>query len=445
MKNKLDVKEITQYFKQCNHEEKLIFFWGVVGPMPLLEIAGLSFFSVFIVLVMFYGIIKSKKVFIGKERNVLIYALLTLLAPISALRCLISDMPAVWKNEQIKNIIWYIIYFVVFAMYANRRNFHKLKAYFYGVFLSGLIQLVWGYFQLFIYNITGKSLNDIIFIDLLNVSRGFATQYKGNTIALSGMCWNAANMAPLMVFLYCFTSSPFIKIAIILLSLLSGSRTVLVGIVICVVVEGIQWFKKKRISSKKLIGLFVTTPILVMGIVFFLIFKQGLMSNMLEKMSTLLDSFSTQHMSQEGSAFVHIRYITSIGDIVQRSGIINSLFGYGLGCSGYPFALYYHQWGGISGGAWSTECDYTYYIWGTGLIAFVIRYVWYMKNCIKSKNVNPGYFLFFISYFIQALTYNVSFNWNLLLILFLIVYITYHEDFTAIESRKGNTKYSTIQ
>lgn len=426
----LRIRDIKKYFHSYTTEEEFLFFFGLLGPMPLLEIGGLTFFSYSIVAVILTAMIKRgiSNINISVNTDVVVYSFITFLAFISIFKCLINNIPDIWKSEQVKNDIWYMLYFIVFIFYANAKHYKKVKSYLYGIYVSGLVQLIWSFLQFIIYYMCGKPLNDIIFDGVFYVTRESVSHMKGNSIILSGLCWNAANMAPLIAFTYCFSESIMIKLGIIIYSLISGSRTVMIGIAVCVTVDLYTNICKKKISRNK-VQLIIIVSMTAMGIaVLAFITKSYVYEIVLTKIKTLFFSLSSSHMQNEGSASVHIRYWTTVFDVVQKGGLLDILFGYGIGCSGYPFAAYYNQWEGLIHGPWSTECDYINYLWGTGLISVLFRYCWYIKKCLLSYRINKRYFMYFMAFFVEGITYNISFNWNLILILFMIVLISKHED-----------------
>ena len=220
------------------NEKKYIFYilFGFFSCMPLISIKGYTIFiwlsGVFIIMSIIEGIMKDD---FGKYRSYCNwYLLIVIFSIISAVICLTSSMVEKWKVNQLKNLVLVIIYYLIFVIFASDNTSKKAIYFLKGLYYSAIFQVLWGGMQLLFYK-KGLLLNDIVFIDILHMANESVTQIKDTGIALSGLCWNAANMAALTVFGYIYTKKNYIKIMFIIFSIICGNRTVLIGILIAVI------------------------------------------------------------------------------------------------------------------------------------------------------------------------------------------------------------------
>lgn len=398
-------------------EKNLIFAYGLLGTMPIISIFGLTIFSWLTVIVVLFFIIFKLSRNAKVTKFITPYFIIVLLSVISAFLCLSGDLPAVWKNQQVKGIIWNVFYIIVLIYFSNKHN-DAAKSYLEGVYISSIIHMVWGYLQFILYTISGIKLNDVVFVDLLHMSTNTLTQIKDGNIALSGLCWNAGNMAPLLLFGFAMSTSISLRAAFALCTLLSGSRTAVLGLSAFVLFSYITESDKSKVSKRIWMS--------VMGVVIIgipVLFLTGRMSPIIYAIQTTFSYFSRETLARQSSAIIHLRYLTSIFDVAKFAGLIKTLFGFGIGCSGYPFTVLFNQFNTPDFGPWVVECDIINQLWSTGVLALIIRYLWYMKYFVKAYKVDRNVFSFFLAFFIEGFAYNVTFNWTLILLMCIFILI----------------------
>lgn len=91
------------------------------------------------------------------------------------------------------------------------------------------------------------------------------------------------------------------------------------------------------------------------------------------------------------------------------------MFGYGPGCSGYAQSELMNFY--ATSDKWSIECDYVNQLWSYGYIGFAMYYYWYLKNFVKTINLDKKYVALFAAFLFEGLLYNITFNWMLFLII----------------------------
>ncbi len=397
-----------------NIEKTILALWGFLGTMPILQFKGVTFFTLMILLAAVYNLIHSPE--IDYNPGCRYYAIICILAVFSVITCYVSNIPNFWKAAQPLNLIWELLYFFIFLVYNNVKKQNLIQYYIKGVYIAAIVQMFWGFLQLAFYYAKGILLNDVVFVNLLKMVEQ-ASQVKDGEITLSGMCWNAGNIAPLIIFGYAFTKNVYLKILFGVFSIVSGSRTLMVGFAVCFGVELLRVIIRAvdRIRSTKVGKGMLIFILALAGIIVFL-------NNdaIINKISAIIKSFTT--MQTQSSARLHMRYWTSVPHVTAGNTLLRNLFGYGLGSSGYSQVIFYGQYAD-SAYPWVLECDFINQLWNRGYIGFIVLYYWLFKSYIKGMKIDYRYAIFFAGLLVEGILYNVMFNWCWILILFMIILI----------------------
>lgn len=398
------------FAKQTSNYSKLFLLFGILAPMPILNVFSITMY-VWGILIL--GIIalsecirKSSVKICFKNDNAFMFVICTWI--ISYLICFFR-MPVKWTKGLLTSFVQLCFLVIVYVFFSQKSKIDCFIYYVKGVYISSVVQMVWGFAQIFFEKI-GKNLNDLIFRETFHMIKEYATQYQFGKLKVSGLCWNAGNLAPLLTFGYIYTHNTFVKISIFVLGFLSGSRTLMIGLIIATVIQVIISLNPKiKISRKKvlllLIGIAIVSVIIVINI-------NALMEKSMEIIQ-LLDI--KNRVKTEGSASTHLYYWTSIPEITHKNNLISNLFGYGPGCSGYPQSHLMNFY--ATSDKWSIECDYVNQLWSYGYIGFVIYYYWYLKNVLKMIKIDKRYLILFATFLFEGVLYNITFNWVLFLIL----------------------------
>lgn len=389
--------------------KKLLLLYGFIAPMPILTFMGVTWFGW---ATMLFGIAILCRI-IGKKKILLkwnFYCVILVTVIISSLICLMTDLPAYWKVEQYKNIVWEVMYFSIFMWFLISKE-DDASVFLKGIYYSSIFQMFWGFLQFVFYNVMQIKINNIIFGDLLKMQTRELTQLKGNSIALSGMCWNAGNLAALMCFGYFFCDSTFLKVMFIAFSLLSGSRTLLLGMCICVIGD-LYIHKNEKISLNRNTIIWALSIVTVMVVIIFN--NRLILTHLIEKINYLIEAFSRENLSSQTSSKIHLRYWLTIGQVAKWNGTIHNLFGWGNGCSGYPFSAIFGQ---FVGEQWVVECDYINRLWSFGFVGFFLWYGWFIKMMLNGLKIDKKYFFLLFAILIEGITYNVIQMWSYLTLL----------------------------
>ena len=387
-----------------------LLLFGILAPMPII-----SFFSITMYVwgVMILGMIALIE-WVNQGRMKLdrqfdrAFAAVILTWLISYLICAIR-MPAKWTNGLGTGFIQTCFLIVVYIFFSQRKKVQYLAYYIKGVYISSIIQMIWGYAQI-VFDAIGQDLNTIVFRDVFHMMGEYATQYQFGRLKVSGLCWNAGNFAPLITFGYIYTKNSYLKVAFFVLGFLSGSRTLMMGLLVSAAIELVVTGKFKTTVSKKKV---VFWGVAITGVVIAFVTNIDTILKKVVEITDLLDI--TSRIKTEGSASTHLYYLTSIPAITMKNDLLSNLFGYGPGCSGYAQSELMNFY--ADSDKWSIECDYVNQLWSYGYVGFVVYYCWYLKNIVKTIKLDKKYVVLFTAFLFEGLLYNITFNWVLFLII----------------------------
>ena len=415
-------------------EEKLLAIYGFLGTMPIIEFFGFTVFTWLSLAILLYALI-TKRTIPKPSRPVRILGLITVILAVSTAVCFTGRIPQYWKTMARNHMIWQLVYFLVLMYYLSRNRIRTINYYIKGVYYAAVVHSVWGILQLLVYSVSKISINKLLFYDILGVEMAEYVQMRGNSIAITGFCWNAGNLAPLIVIGFVLSPSIYSKLFFLFVTVISGSRTAIVGILVCVIVEyGIRLFKhlRKRIKKRTM---FIILLILA-GAAGVVIIKQDMVSSLMVRVQEMITSFSGDTLTTQASSRIHTRYWTSIPKVTGWNDLIHNLIGYGPGCSGYPFAAIFDQ---FSDHAWTVECDFIKNLWEMGYIGFIVWYGWYGMSIVRGMKIDKKYLYLFAGLLAEGVTYNVTFNWCYILVIILFANIWFGIDiFDGIKSRKAD-------
>lgn len=334
---------------------------------------------------------------------------------ISYLICAIR-MPAKWTSGIVTNFVQLCLLIIVYIFFSQKEKVQYLAYYVKGVYISSIVQMVWGYTQI-VFDAIGQDLNTIVFRDVFHMMGEYATQYQFGRLKVSGLCWNAGNFAPLITFGYIYTKNIYLKAAFFLLGFLSGSRTLILGLFVSAAIElavtVVTGELKTAITKKKTKKEKAFLAVAITAIAVAFVTNMDAILRKVMEVADLLDIMN--RVKTEGSASTHLYYLTSIPAITMKNDLLSNLFGYGPGCSGYAQSELMNFY--ADSDKWSIECDYVNQLWSYGYVGFIVYYCWYLKNIVKTIKLDKKYVVLFTAFLFEGLLYNITFNWVFFLII----------------------------
>lgn len=382
-------------------EELLLWFCGFFGTMPILMLFGNTLFLYLLMALTVFAILKFLSVRNAPyefDRIAIPVIVMMVLNVVSSGLCLVSGLPEIYKGGTVSTIVVDALYGLFFFLFLPVGRRKLVRNYLNGVYAASIIQLFYCMLQIVFEHLTDTSLNEMVF-----------NQASWNDV-ISGFCWHPSNLAPLFVYGCVMTTSPMVKLLFLGVSLLIGNRTAVLGVAVCMLLQLAVYLyvNRNRLAVSKVTFICIICAVVAL----FIAIRYTSMGDVIKaKFANLLDK-----TRRDISSDAHVYYWISLPKLIPAVADWNFLypfFGVGSGNSGYVMTRSINMYPGIR---WVIECDYVNDFWSYGLFGFLARYLFYFSNVIKSIKVDLRYLVFFASFFLMGITYNVMYGWCLLLV-----------------------------
>ena len=353
----------------------------------------------------------TRKLRITRDRTIIsLYCIWVL----STLLCFVSDIPLSYKKNSIIAIVFLVPTFFTVSFYERYIRSERFVAYIKkALALTCTVQVIVCIAQFLLYNGAHIDLNQLVFRDILHMVEN-PSQYKLGVFHPSGMCWHSAFMAPIVIIAFVVCDSYFVK------------TLAVVDAVICLGLTGmfsiVDFLKRASKTVRK--RTFIAISLIVVAIIPIL-FCTNIVPVVYDKIVDIYGR-ATGAVYDGGSANAHIRYFTAYPNVVKNSSIIQFLFGYGTGNSGYTMSNLYGQYVDLK--SWVVETDVMNQIYSNGIIGFILYYSFLLYIAIKGYKLNRKYFILTISIILAGITYNIQFDWVLFMEFLLFLTIKFKVD-----------------
>ena len=364
-----------------NKESKLFYLIGIFSTMTALSVKGVSFFYLLLLWAVLIRLFKGKIRFTPQRSRVFILLLLTLTVSmiISLFNNELTILDPSWKYSNFKNwAVFFILMGGITFLYSPNERKRLREDFLQGLYISSIVQLIWGIVQALSWYVGKISINELVFRDILKINLDVNWTFtNAGMLRLSGISWEPAYFSMTMVVGYLLSNRKIIKFLFILLSIISTSRTGLVIMSVAIAMDAV--LNKKNITinqfCKVLFMFFVA--LIAFGIVL------NINSSIKDIFVTSVDSLINWKTTMSGRT--HFHYILYIPDMIRQIPLGYLLFGYGHGASGFPYMIYHRKEFGTRIKAWSVESDYVNALWGMGIIGLVLYY-WFILKSYQLEN-----------------------------------------------------------
>ncbi len=415
---------------KLNQNQKWIYLLIITASMTVItfKVFSLFFFlSVFFVLLYF---VKNGE--ISFSSDYLINILFASVA-VSSLLAMFSNIPMSYKKGIIVSaFLMAPVYFVAAVICRKFRDDQSLfRTLSDAIVLMGKIQIVWCLIQFAAYKAAGLDLNQIIFSDIFHFVES-ASHYKASNGELepSGFGWHPSIMAPLTVMTYCFSNNIIWKVLAVAGAIVSGNSTSLLGILICILLNLFFRILHKSIDSKAgNITIYIFAIAIIAGIP--LLIKSGIFEKIMVKVALIFQRIIGT-ADDGGSADAHMRYYQAYPQVIGMSSPLQLLFGYGLGCSGYPFSVLFNQYSSLK--SWAVESDIMNILISRGILGFICYYAPLIYIIFKGYKINYLYVVVMLTILLEGITYNVQYDY--VFFIELLMYIAVKHDIDLFQLRK---------
>lgn len=392
----------------------LIVCLALSSPLGILQIDGYSiFFIMGIITIIFLFIFQST---IKIDKLFLLYVLLLLGTTFYAYT---NPINSAWMHRASKGFISILIITLVYFLISGVSS-HKdiIREFRKGIIWAININIFWAILQVLFYRMKGININQLIFVDTLHTTENIGKFVKGTTLVASGLHWHPANLAPLLVLGLLLNKKIWYKAIIILVTVLTFSSTAILGVIVCVGLQFIfnshtyvKTFKNKRITIKNVLELFAGTVLLAVVVIVFIKFNfKEQIVDVITNLSAKLNVSGTT----DASANAHMDYYRYLPKILRDTPILKVILGYGYGCSGYVYSMLLGQYTFLD--TWAVESDIINNILGMGILNSLVIYTWIVRIGIKGFKIDYRYLIFVVVILIQGVTYNIQFDWIILLL-----------------------------
>ena len=387
--------------KKVNISNVILFLLVLTSSMIVFEIKGKGLFLFLSVAYVLAAIFYLKRFKLINDKSVYFMFTIYLLSMIS---CFCSSLPYSYKYAAFRaTIIMFLVFIVV-----NVVNYHffieknAMQIVRKALKLMCAIQILWSLCSFAAFKLWGLDINQVIFVDVLKLVES-ASQYKGGVLQPSGLSWHSSTLAPVLALSYFLFNRIEMKLLSIVVAVICGNATALIGMVLCIFIDVTYTIIKKREINKRLVQALICIGMLVIIALLF----SGYYKEIYDKVMYILHRMSGN--SNDSSAYAHIRYYWSYPQVLDISNPMQIIFGYGKGCSGYPIGVLFEQYTYL--GNWSVESDIMDILISEGIFGFIAFYYFLLRIIRKGKKIDVRYSFVVIVWILEGVTYNIQFEW----------------------------------
>lgn len=403
--------------------EKSIFMITFFSTFMLVQFGIFDLFWSLQVVFFLIHIMMTKKLRITRSKTIISLYCIWIL---STLFCFVSDIPLSYKKNSVIAFVSLLPTFFTISFYERYFKSERFVAYIKkALALTCMLQIILCIVQFFLYNSVHIDLNQLVFRDILHMVEN-PSQYKLGVFHPSGMCWHSAFMAPVVIIAFVVCDSYFIKALAVVDAFISNNATAMIGIGICLALTIMFLIVDFLKGTSKAIRIrtFFAAFLIIVAIVLTL-FCTDVVPIVCEKIADIYGR-ATGVVYDGGSANAHIRYFTAYPNVVKNGSIIQFLFGYGTGTSGYTMSKLYGQYADLK--SWVVETDVMNQIYSNGIIGFILYYSFLLYIAIKGYKLNRKYFILMVSIVLAGITYNIQFDWVIFLEFLLFLTVRFRVD-----------------
>lgn len=387
----------------------------LTSSMMVLQIAGQTFFLLLQIVLCIYMFLISKRVVF--ENNFFIL-FIVIESVIGMAFSIISEMPLSYKKGSVYMtglliIMYFASAYVIYLLDYDKIDMNFIKLCIKAIFV---IQMHWTIVQYILYAVASIDINNSIFVEMLGMVEEASAYKVGNYFMPSGFCWHPSVLVPIVVLSYFMFDSYYLKILTILTAFLCRNSTALICILVCIGVSVAKYIidiLRIRRMKRNVLILCIVMATVGLGVAY----ATGILDMVIDKIVYLIQRIFGL-VNDHGSGDAHRRYYTEYFNVLEFSSVPQIIFGYGIGCSGYPFTEMFGQYGNHA--SWAVESDIMNILLSRGILGFVLYYGMLLFIAIKGFKISYKYLCATIILIIGGITYNIQFDWLFLINIFML-------------------------
>lgn len=386
----------------------------VVSSMVVLQFGGRELFLLLQIVFCVYMALTTWK--LGVIRYAAINGIFLELI-VCAISAITGNLPYSYKKAAVVMTVYMIpFYFAAYYMQSMlEHDVRFLPVLRRAIKMMCLIQLCWIPLQYILYHIANIDINQIVFVDGLHMVEN-ASFYRSWEYHPSGLSWHSAVLAPMFVFAMVMFESIPVRLLVLLDASICGNTTSLIGALLCGAL--LLFFRLPRIRwatpRVRRITLWVVVAAAVFGALLSLRFS--IWGAIWDRVTYMFTRFLAG--SDDASTAAHMGYFKDYIPILRQSSPMQILFGYGLGCSGYPISVMYDRYTTLA--SWSIECDIINILVSRGVIGFALYYYFLIYIAVQGGKQDYRYFAVMLPVLVQGFGYNIQ--WDYVVMLEIIMY-----------------------
>ena len=146
-----------------------LLLFGILAPMPIISLFSITMYVWCIMIlgmIALVGWVNQGRVKLDKRYD-RAFAMVIATWLISYLICAIR-MPAKWTSGIVTSFVQLCFLIIVYIFFSQKEKVQYLAYYVKGVYISSIVQMVWGYTQI-VFDAIGQDLNTIVFRDVFHM------------------------------------------------------------------------------------------------------------------------------------------------------------------------------------------------------------------------------------------------------------------------------------
>lgn len=399
--------------QQINFCNSIFLLLGIFTTIQFLTIAGFTIFNIVLLFAAVIPILVStRKLKVDK------FFIFSVLATICTLYLSANNekLTSSFKKSATMGGIIYLTVLVVYLMMNTKEKYaNKLIK---GFQLSCKLTLVWCVLQVFFFNTLHVDINTILFSNILKNSDARSDYFNGEVIP-SGFYNHRAVLVPSLLFLFFSTSNLYLMLLIIIVSCLTRSTALIIGIFLALGAKTIIYNRTnihQTVSKKKII--------LILSVIIFGIVGCTVMSSKISEIFgyVIMRLGDATTNKADNSSVVHFMYYQNLFPILQKINLKNVIFGTGFGTSGQHYTWFNGQYVDLK--SWVVESDYINILLSQGVVGLILWWYVLIKILVLSKRYkNWKNIAFILIIAFVGIMYNIQFTWFIVVELGMLVLI----------------------
>lgn len=360
-------------------DETLMYLLGLFSTWQILQFAGISISTFLTVFTAAYLILTRGFSYFRKDW--LLFAMgISAVATLGI--SLTAALPAGYIKASISGTLQWALIFIICIYMRRSHSDCGTDSFFRGLDLSCKVQILWCLLQMAAYYVLKLDINAKLFGEILHTNNE-TSQYRNGVLACTGLHWHAANMIPILAYLYFRYPGVLWKGLCIAVMYFMRNATAIIAVGMCIGLDVLrfcwQTLRSPGVSLSKRIAAYILVGIGCACIVLPFVFPK--IWEMIEYLLLRIYQISNPSYGNESSA-VHFNYYRHLPYILSNISPLEAFLGSGFNTSGYRFSYFFNQY---SQSIWTVESDFVNITLSKGLLGCILHYCFLINLAVRLK------------------------------------------------------------